>query len=71
MSARNCLVGGADEQFIVKMADFGMAKDVYESDYYRKKGGLIPIRWMAPEAITDGRLTDSRSVVDIHKIPVP
>ena len=55
IAARNCLVGGDDTELVVKVADFGMAKDVYQSDYYKKQGGVLPIRWMAPEAITDGR----------------
>ena len=32
LATRNCLVG---EEFVVKIADFGMSRDVYESDYYR------------------------------------
>lgn len=32
LATRNCLVG---EEFIVKIADFGMSRDVYESDYYK------------------------------------
>ena len=55
VAARNCLVGGSDDKLIAKIADFGMAKDVYQNDYYKKRGGILPIRWMAPEAITDGR----------------
>ena len=65
VSARNCLVGGDDKQLTVKVADFGMSKDVYQTDYYRKSGGMLPIRWMAPEAITDGRSIDS--VTSMHK----
>ena len=61
IAARNCLVGGDDvgdeANYVVKIADFGMAKDVYVGDYYRKKGGALPIRWMAPEAIMDGKYT--------------
>ena len=61
IAARNCLVGGDDvgddANYVVKIADFGMAKDVYVGDYYRKKGGALPVRWMAPEAIMDGKYT--------------
>ena len=32
LATRNCLVGDAN---VVKIADFGMSRDVYESDYYR------------------------------------
>ena len=31
---------------------------VYSSDYYRKEGqGLLPVRWMAPESLLDGKFT--------------
>ncbi|KAI4890126.1 hypothetical protein NFI96_004988 [Prochilodus magdalenae] len=39
-------------------ADFGMTRDIYETDYYRKGGkGLLPVRWMAPESLKDGVFT--------------
>ncbi|XP_063904887.1 insulin-like receptor isoform X2 [Zophobas morio] len=52
LAARNCMVA-ADRT--VKIGDFGMARDVYETDYYRKETvGLLPVRWMAPESLADG-----------------
>ncbi|XP_065836900.1 insulin-like growth factor 1 receptor [Oscarella lobularis] len=57
IAARNCLVGENDNQLSVKVSDFGMARDIYQEEYYRRKGGTMPIRWMAPEAITDGKYT--------------
>ena len=40
------------------LADFGMTRDIYETDYYRKGGkGLLPVRWMAPESLKDGVFT--------------
>ncbi|XP_033634340.1 insulin-like peptide receptor isoform X1 [Asterias rubens] len=60
LSARNCLVS---EEGTCKVADFGLARDIYQSDYYRKeKGGMLPIRWMAPESIRDGVFTASSDV---------
>lgn len=42
----------------VAVADFGMTRDIYETDYYRKGGkGLLPVRWMAPESLKDGVFT--------------
>ena len=39
-------------------SDFGMTRDIYETDYYRKGGkGLLPVRWMAPESLKDGVFT--------------
>lgn len=40
------------------LIDFGMTRDIYETDYYRKGGkGLLPVRWMAPESLKDGVFT--------------
>ncbi|XP_043789419.1 tyrosine-protein kinase transmembrane receptor Ror-like isoform X3 [Apis laboriosa] len=55
LACRNCLVG---YDFIVKIADFGMSRDVYTCDYYKIKGSrLLPIRWMSPESVMYGRFT--------------
>uniref|UniRef100_A0A8C1EQI4 Tyrosine-protein kinase receptor n=1 Tax=Cyprinus carpio carpio TaxID=630221 RepID=A0A8C1EQI4_CYPCA len=58
IAARNCLVSVrsyTDPERVVKIGDFGLARDVYKNDYYRKKGeGLFPVRWMSPESLTDG-----------------
>jgi len=43
--------------------DFGMTRDVYETDYYRKGGkGLLPVRWMGPESLKDGVFTSYSDV---------
>uniref|UniRef100_A0A673HGJ5 Tyrosine-protein kinase receptor n=1 Tax=Sinocyclocheilus rhinocerous TaxID=307959 RepID=A0A673HGJ5_9TELE len=55
LAARNCMVA---EDLTVKIGDFGMTRDIYETDYYRKGGkGLLPVRWMAPESLKDGIFT--------------
>ncbi|XDV42961.1 hypothetical protein PO909_011523 [Leuciscus waleckii] len=58
IAARNCLVSVrsyTDPERVVKIGDFGLARDVYKNDYYRKKGeGLLPVRWMSPGSLTDG-----------------
>lgn len=60
LAARNCMVS-ADKT--VKVGDFGMTRDVYEMDYYRKEsGGMMPIRWMAPESLADGVFTTDSDV---------
>lgn len=60
LAARNCMVA---EDLTVKIGDFGMTRDVYETDYYRKGGkGLLPVRWMAPESLKDGVFTSQSDV---------
>lgn len=55
LAARNCMVS-ADHT--VKVGDFGMTRDIYETDYYRKESrGLMPVRWMSPESLADGVFT--------------
>ncbi|XP_045154458.1 insulin receptor-related protein isoform X2 [Echinops telfairi] len=60
LAARNCMVS---QDFTVKIGDFGMTRNVYETDYYRKGGkGLLPVRWMAPESLKDGIFTTHSDV---------
>lgn len=48
LAARNCLVG---REFVVKIAEFGMSRSLYDAYYFRIQGQLIlPIRWMAYES---------------------
>ena len=56
IATRNCLV---DSQFVCKIADFGLSRDVYESDYYKvgSKSACLPVRWMPPESLLYGRFT--------------
>ena len=47
LASRNCLVG---KDYVVKIADFGLSRSLYDSVYYRVKGkAKMPIRWMATE----------------------
>lgn len=60
LAARNCMVA---EDMTVKIGDFGMTRDIYETDYYRKgTKGLLPVRWMAPESLKDGVFTSYSDV---------
>ncbi|EDV44512.2 uncharacterized protein Dana_GF20397 [Drosophila ananassae] len=69
LACRNCLVTettgatGSDRRRTVKIGDFGLARDIYKSDYYRKEGeGLLPVRWMSPESLVDGLFTTQSDV---------
>ncbi|GBP62708.1 ALK tyrosine kinase receptor [Eumeta japonica] len=58
IAARNCLLTSRGPGRVVKIADFGMARDVYRSEYYKKGGkAMLPIKWMPPEAYIDGIFT--------------
>lgn len=60
IACRNCLVNA---QRVVKIGDFGMARPMYESDYYRfHRKGMLPVRWMAPEALALGMFTPASDV---------
>lgn len=49
LATRNCLVG---KQYTIKIADFGMSRNLYSGDYYRIQGrAVLPIRWMSWESI--------------------
>ncbi|KAK3700365.1 hypothetical protein QZH41_019735 [Actinostola sp. cb2023] len=48
---RNVLVG---ENYVMKVADFGLARDIYKDEHYVKTTpGLLPVKWMAIEALVD------------------
>merc|ERR1719195_293993 len=58
IAARNCLLTSKCQERVVKIADFGMARDIYRADYYRKGGkAMLPVKWMPPEAFLDGIFT--------------
>lgn len=53
LAARNCMLS---EDYIVRVADFGLSRDVYEKDYYSgdNKKTKLPVKWMAPESLEKG-----------------
>lgn len=62
LAARNILV---NEGLVCKVADFGLSREI-ESDTtdgaYTTKGGKIPVRWTAPEAIAFRKFTSASDV---------
>ena len=60
LAARNVLVC---EGKLVKVADFGLSRDVYAGKmYHSKKNRKLPIKWMSPEAIHDQVFTTESDV---------
>lgn len=48
----------------MKIANFGFSKDVNSPDYYHMESPktLIPIRWLAPECLKEGKYNTSTDV---------
>ncbi|RMZ95429.1 proto-oncogene tyrosine- kinase ROS-like [Brachionus plicatilis] len=68
LAARNCLINVETNNLTVKLADFGLARELYTShkrEYYKQVKDvhkLLPIRWMAPESLSDGVYTTKTDV---------
>ena len=60
-----------DENFVIKVADFGLSEDVYARNYFRQgrqgEDGeapvKLPVRWMAVESLNDGVFSEKTDVV--------
>eukprot|EP00731_Ephydatia_muelleri_P021034 Em0013g761a len=51
LAARNILIS---DGFVLKISDFGMARDISGKSYYQKSPeGRIPVKWTAPEALEE------------------
>lgn len=74
LATRNCLVG---KQYTIKIADFGMSRNLYSGDYYRIQGrAVLPIRWMSWESILLvrggwGPLTDTDTALGLLTASFP
>eukprot|EP00731_Ephydatia_muelleri_P021012 Em0013g739a len=55
LAARNILIG---DGFVLKISDFGMARDISGKEYYKKgQKGHIPVKWTSPEALSENLYT--------------
>ena len=53
-----------DEFLCVKVADFGLTRDIYEHEYYRQSSNSrIPVKWMSPESLSDRISNEKTDVV--------
>ncbi|XP_053376681.1 hepatocyte growth factor receptor-like [Mercenaria mercenaria] len=61
LAARNCMI---DDNMRVKVADFGLSRDVYEKEYYSScdKKAQLPVKWMSPESLEFGLFTHKSDV---------
>ena len=57
---------------IIKVADFGLAEDMYASGYFRqdKSGNVkLPFKWMPLESMQDGLFSQKSDVVSCTCVP--
>jgi ephrin-B len=60
LAARNILLDG---NTVCKVADFGLSKELdSDSEYYNATDGKVPVKWTAPEAISNQKYTTSSDV---------
>uniref|UniRef100_A0A8C9SVY3 receptor protein-tyrosine kinase n=1 Tax=Scleropages formosus TaxID=113540 RepID=A0A8C9SVY3_SCLFO len=62
LAARNCML---DESYTVKVADFGMARDVFGKEYYSvhdHKKAKLPVKWIAVESLQTQKFTTKSDV---------
>ena len=62
LAARNVLLAS---NWVAKVADFGLSRSVQDnsdSDYYRSAGGVLPVRWTAPEGFTEQKFSSASDV---------
>ncbi|KAL5515856.1 hypothetical protein EMCRGX_G001090 [Ephydatia muelleri] len=60
LAARNCMV---DLNLSIKVGDFGLARDMYRTNYYRKSNlQKCPIKWMPPEMLQYGISTEKSDI---------
>ena len=55
---------------VTKVSDFGLTHDVYVNDYYKlHHSALLPVKWLAPEALLDRVFTMKTDVVsNLHTL---
>lgn len=63
-----------DETLTVKVADFGLARDVFGKEYYsirQHRHAKLPVKWMALESLQTQKFTTKSDVVGASPLPVP
>ncbi len=62
-----------DGDLCLKVCDYGLARELYEK-YYESDADRVPYKWLAPEALTDGKYSSKSDVVSncimVHEVNV-
>ena len=55
-----------DHNIVVKVADFGLSRDIFNADYYKGDDkAALPVRWMAVESLQDRKFSSKSDVVSL------
>ena len=58
------IVRRLDQNMTTKVADFGLSRDVYVTEYYTTSHSTpLPVKWLAPEALFDRYFNEKTDVV--------
>ena len=64
-----------DTHFVIKITDFGLSEDVFLRNYFRQDstGDVVklPVKWMAPESLSDGHFSEKSDVVYMQILCLP
>lgn len=60
-----CVFARLDDDMNVKVADFGLSRDIYERDYYScaNRKNRLPVKWMSIESLEKGIFNSKTDVV--------
>ena len=58
-----------DDDYSIKVADFGLTRDIYATEYYKStKLTRLPVKWMSPESLLDNFFNEKTDVVRIDVV---
>ena len=61
---KNYFYSRLDQNMTTKVADFGLSRDVYVTEYYTMSQSIpLPVKWLAPEALFDRHFSQKTDVV--------
>ena len=55
---------------MIKVSDFGLSENLYMENYFKQdtsSGVKLPVKWMAPESLSDAYFSEKSDVVKTEK----